>query len=230
MCLSGEELKSSIDKARAEITKKITKSDCDNIIISGEAISTLKKSELEKFKLYLENIKFEYEIICSIRSPYSFMCSDHQEVIKVNSALMEDIFVRDKFSHVVNLDAVFKNRVRYYSFHEACKWKTGITNHFLAYIGCKELPETCKEIRSNNGLNNLSTRMYSFLNKKHPNIVSGKLNPLGRGFDTVDLDSQKFLLTKEELTPLKSEIEEQNKLFFDRFGSKFCDKKNRNHR
>ncbi|TKF67360.1 hypothetical protein FCV55_16220 [Vibrio sp. F13] len=221
--LYGSELEEHINKAKKELTNLITSSECDNIILSGEAISTLKKNELVKLKKYLDSLQCNYKVLCSVRTPYSFMCSDHQEVIKINNASVENVFVREKFQHTVKLKEVFLDKIEYYSFIDSCKWHKGVTNYFLNFINCKELPDSLKEVRSNNGLNNLSTRLYSFLNVKHPNIVDGKLNPLGRGFNTIDLDDNKFLLTERELHKVRSELDNENKLFKDSFGGDYCD-------
>jgi hypothetical protein len=214
-----------IDDISSEIKQQIlltlNSQEFKNIIFSGEAISVLKKNELSKIKELFDKNNINLTVLCCVRPPYSFLCSDLQEVVKVNVATMENIVVRPKFKHVSNLIEVFGNDMVFFSFAEACKYNGGPTKYLLNKIGINT--ENINERNANKGLGNLSTRLYAYLNIFYPNIKNGVVNSKGRGSKIKNFDDKPFLLTKSEIQKIKIDLDKENKLLFDLLGDKFID-------
>jgi hypothetical protein len=72
-----------IKKKHLSILKETLSLDISSIIISGEAIGTLQEPHLEQMKSYFEQFA-TVEIVAYVRSPYSYISSAFQQILKKN--------------------------------------------------------------------------------------------------------------------------------------------------
>ena len=75
--------------------------ESDNIILSGEDISILKKDPLNKLVEKIQSYGYKIHVFALVRSPYSFCCSAIQQKIKTG-----------KYLSKISLNDIWENNVR----------------------------------------------------------------------------------------------------------------------
>jgi hypothetical protein len=174
-----------------------------HVILSGEDISALPQEALEIIRDKIILNGFKLEVYCSVRQPYSFLCSELQERIKAGISTLDNITVPKKSMNIEKLKNVFDASVAFSSFEADCE-KGNPVNVFLQRIGVNT---NGLEIVSNNeGLGNITTRLYAHLNATHPIVSNGKINEKGRKRFLNNFDEGKFLLTKDEYQSIEDEL------------------------
>tara|TARA_R110002012_G_C11597668_1_gene606964 strand:- start:179 stop:1342 length:1164 start_codon:yes stop_codon:yes gene_type:complete len=194
-----------------------------DVIISGEDISMLSEKKLFALKNYIVGKGYQLKVFCCVRRPYPFTCSELQEQIKSGNGTLENILVPRKSEYVKKLMRVFGDVVQFSNFEDDCKADIGVVATFLRRIGVRS--EDIELQNSNEGFGNQATRVLSFLNQHHPNIVNGQINPKGRGIFSKSVDNNKFLLTQTELRAIKEQLDDENESLKELLGEKFCDEK-----
>lgn len=192
-----------------------------NIILSGEDISMLPENALQNLKQTILDHGFQLVVMCSVRKPYLFTCSELQERIKSANGQLDNIEMMPKSAVIRTLKNVFADRMVFCSFEQDTQTEEGAVAAMLKRMG---LDHTEFTIYSNNsGLGNLSTRFLAHLNQNHPSIVNGQLNPQGRGFFSHSVDTEKFLLTRSEFATIEKELKQENQTFLQMLGADYCD-------
>lgn len=187
----------------------------NKLIISDEAISTLSLSHLEEIFNLFKQAGYIIHVILYVRHPYPAFCSIMQQRIKVGLDDFSDIIssLRFRSQYISNVIKVFSSdHIDIVSYENVCKDKGPVLD-FFNRIGVEN--RDVKIFNSNEGLGNLSTRLYARLNYIEPR----------RRFSTelVNLDDNKFLLTKEEYSKVEHLFIEENKLIKELLGEDFCD-------
>lgn len=193
-----------------------------NIIFSGEDISSLSELEMKNLNNFLIEHFENYEIIpiVYVRSPYSFLCSNIQEIIKQGVYVdLNSTFYSQK-NKIITIKKVFKN-IKFYCFSECCKFNNGPVNFFLEIIGLKNI----KIYNSNIGFKNKSIRDKNKKNKLEPIFINDKLNPNYDKTIKKFENDEKFFLTSNELTNIKDKLDNENLFFKENLGEEYCDKK-----
>lgn len=193
-----------------------------NVIISGEDISVLPENTLIKIKDKILKAGFLLEVYCSIRRPYSLLCSELGEMIKNGTQRLDSITFPNRLGMVVKLKKVFQSDIVFFSFEKDCETGSPVRS-FLERLG---LP--CNDIvlsTSNEGFGNLSLRALAHINIKNPIIKNGVKNPNGRSFFSAAIDDNKFLLTDSELSLVKDQLVNANEGYMELLGEDFIDKK-----
>ena len=212
-----------IDRVNAAYQKQLDKA-IDNhskILLSGEDISALSPAALETFKRYLIDRGCELRVLCGVRKPYSFTCSEIQQ--KIRGGILGDFqqaSVPQKSKRIETLKHTFEN-IEFFSFEADCRHSAGPVAALLERCGVDH--KHIKQTGQNEGLGNISTRLYADINKTHPVILGGKLNPQGRERKVTNFDENKFLLTPQELATMKDAINEENVEYCRLLGEEFTD-------
>ncbi|GHA39847.1 hypothetical protein ACFFLZ_00620 [Photobacterium aphoticum] len=192
-----------------------------NVIISGEDISVLPKYSLVKIREKIIASGFKLEVYCSVRRPYSLLCSDISEIVKSGISSIEQVTYPNRVKVVHKLKDVFEEEITFFSFEKDCNQGNPV-EVFIERLGIK-----CSDFtltKSNEGLGNLSTRALSNLNKNFPIIKDGAINPNGRCFFYTSIDNEKFLLTQQEFQRFKKDVDKENEDYGFLLGADFQDK------
>jgi len=192
------------------------------LILSGESISILPVHRLQALKDYLLSRGRDLRVLCGVRRPYSFLCSEIQQ--RIRSGIGRRIAgakVHGASARVSALKNVFPD-TEFFSFEQDCSHTGGPVTALLERIGVNAVGFDL--LAANEGLGNITTRLYAAINQKYPVIWKKKLNPRGRNERVVNLDNEKFLLFAEELDHYRSSLSTENAVFSDLLGSEFCDR------
>lgn len=182
----------------------------ENIIISGEDISILPMKALVSIRDKILSSGFNLEVYCSVRKPYSFLCSELQERIKAGVSTLNNITVPKKSACITKLKDAFGEHISFSSFEADC----AINDPIVVFIERLGINSSLLSLSSNNeGLGNITTRLYAHLNETHPIVINGKINEKGRVRFLNNFDNEKFFLTKSEYQKIEKELaEESNKI------------------
>ncbi|MEL0630692.1 hypothetical protein [Psychromonas aquatilis] len=217
------DLTTSVLKVKKIFEKQLDNSlDFEKVIFSGEHIPLLTKSELLTLKKRLLSKGHQLEVLCYVRKPYSYLCSEMQQQIKASDNTLESISVPIKSNQVFKLNEVFGD-VKYLSFEKECKHVGGPVGSFISYLDIDE--KKFKIIYKNEGVGNITSRFIAHLNKRHPVIINNKLNPKGRPRNISNFDSNKFKLTPRELSTIVETLDVENAKMGQLLGDTFMDLK-----
>lgn len=209
---------------------------CENILFSGEEISTIDKKNLERMKQFILSNAPEatIEIIVTSRSKISFINSWSQQMVKMGRPLhfSENSQITKKLysDRIGNLLEVFgKNNLTVYSFEDACAYDGGIVMYFLEkilYVD-KDISRKMKEERTNAGVSEIAFRLLNYINSREP-LLTGKKITVGRkNGDTqciTSLQGVKYKLSKYQCDFIIYEALDDNKWLCDNFGIDYNDK------
>jgi hypothetical protein len=196
-----------------------------NTLISGEGISMLSGNALGKLKEQIEAQGFTIRVLCSVRKPYAFTCSSFQQLVKggILSSFVEEK-VPTKSKRVQVLKRIF-DHVEFFSFESDCAFQGGPVAAMLDRINV-ELDEV-EYVNTNEGMGNITTRLYASINAKYPIVKKEKLSQRGRHRGKIDFDNDKFLLTRTEIEALREELDEENRSMREALGNDFTDREYR---
>ncbi|WP_147292692.1 hypothetical protein [Grimontia hollisae] len=197
----------------------ILKSQC-HVIISGEDISILPETALLHIKELILDAGFNLEVYCSIRKPYSMLCSELQQKIKSGNADLLNIKVTLRSVIVKKLLNVFGKSITFTSFESDCK-KNGPVIEFLHRIGVYS--DDVVIFTSNEGFGNISTRALAFLNIKFPIFKDGRIYGKRRKKFINSIDRSRFLLTKDEFYSVYGFIIHENSQYEKYLGTDYTD-------
>lgn len=193
----------------------------NQVILSGEAVSMLSTSSLQKLKEYFIALGFKISVICSVRRPYSFLCSSIQQNIKGGIRGFKEGLFTSRIKEIENLKLIFDD-VIFYNFEASCQSEGGPVLDFIRKVGVPT--SEIKVTSTNEGIGNKTTRLYLAINERYPIIDKGKLNPKGRVKKVINFDNDKFLLTEPELQKVLPQLKVENKRMQNLLGDEFCDK------
>ena len=195
----------------------------EKIIISGEDISGLSESSLSRFIQKILQCGYEIKATALVRSPYSAICSEMQQMIKgghhfelisLNDRVPES-FRAESFSKLKvleNLKSVLCGSINFHSFNHACMHAEGPVGFLLEkFLG--QNPSNFELHRANTSFSNLSVRIQNEFNAVNPALIDAGLNPDFRKFPAkVDRRlkfSGKFLLTKNEYKLIEGFVKDE---------------------
>lgn len=197
----------------------------DTIIISGEDISSLPREKLTLLHQYFQSFGFKVCVICFVRRPYASLCSRIQEMVKNGRGLLEDKSylknIKSQSPKIITMRDVFPD-IEFHSFDEVIKNGNDPFQYFLKTIGINKLDEF-KTITRNEGIGNLSTRLYSHLFNLYPHMIDKKMNIDRLDTPIEKYDDNPFLLTTSELEHVKPILDKENALFRTMLGEIYCD-------
>jgi len=185
----------------------------NNIILSGEDISSLTKDELIHFKCYIQKYGFNIIPIIVIRSPYSWYNSrinylirqgNFRNYINYDNNLIEKITKLKKNFNDCNIIFIPYNKQKQHSL--------GIVGIIMdsLHINYSKFKYLYK--RENIAYSNLTIRYKNEQNKTNYNKEIKIWN-----------DTNPFRLTKKELSIVMDKIKIENDYLMNEFGKEFCD-------
>lgn len=189
----------------------------NKIIFSGEDISMLPENKLEEIRDLFYSKGFSLKVYCSVRRPYSFLCSELQERVKAGFQSLDRIKVHKKSEDAKKLKRVFGENVTFFNF-ESDLSGDGVVINFMNRIGLNS--ENIKLSNQNEGIDNFQVRLLDFLNENLSNL-GGRLS-LVRALSKLQV-SEKFLLTNSELLKISDALDFENKCIRDILGENYCD-------
>jgi len=195
----------------------------NDLILSGEDIGALDHEDLYSLRSEIHSFGFNIKAIAIVRSPYSFHCSVTQESINNGNHFIDfnKKGIDRRSEYITKLLEVFENQIEFYPF-EAAKLHTNGPSGFLAEkIGTKIKHHASPTTHSNQGINNLRTRVKNVLNRKTVPLNLGH-NETIRLLNAIE-DNQPFLLTNHELEINIKEFELENQKLHKLVGPQFCD-------
>jgi hypothetical protein len=207
--------------------------DNQKVILSGEDISTLNEEELQMFKKFIYEYHFKIVPIIVVRSPYSRFCSSIQQNIKGGHYIPEKKKYQSQIQKIKKIQKVFKDeKPIFLSYKKASslhKLGTAGTIMELMGIDINKLDINSKVCNESKG--NKITRIANELNKRNPifyldELGNKKLNEKyidSRNLKSIPNDTEKYLLTEEELSSIKKDLNEDNDFYLKEFGPEYCD-------
>lgn len=213
-----------IDRVRAMFSEQLDAAVAghEHLLLSGEDISNLPPKGLEALKSYLGAAGFELRVLCTVRRPYSFMCSRIQQ--HVRAGLLGDfrsVAFPGASGRIKRLKKCFR-QVEFSSFEQDCTHPEGPVSALLERIGV-DREQIIERPRQNESPGNATTRLYAAINREYPVLKEGKLNPVGREAHLENFDDEKFLMLAEELALYRQSFEEENAKLSELLGEGFCD-------
>lgn len=220
--------KVNVDEANKKYEQQlneILQKKLKKIVISGEGISDLTKSEISKMREKISSYGYGIRVIIFVRSPFSLYNSSLQQQIKSGRSI--EIYkpprIKNKIEKIIS---VFPE-AEFHSFRDVCKHNHGPVGYFLSLIGVKNFSEI-EFIYSNESLSNQAARLISYINEKQPFWIKKTINPLRSQGDTnifKEIKGDKFKLTSNELEKFKHTLDRTNEYLLEKFGAEFCDSK-----
>ena len=178
----------------------------EDLILSGEGVGVLSFEGLEKLKIYFKG----YNIIpiCYVRNPYDFTCSMMNQSIKSGRIDSSPRRFLNKSDDALRLTHAFKE-VRFFSFDEVKKYDI-VEHYFEEVLG---LPKSELKLSDdkNVGISGKLARLLMDVNLSEPWSIAGSANDVRVDFDPelIEFSKDKFFLTEDELTGLKSRFEDE---------------------
>ena len=208
----------------------------NNIILSGEGMSTLHKDGLNKLVEKIKSFNYKVKILALVRSPYAMYCSGLQTSIKsgsysnlisLNETLPNSVDNNRalRSNTIKKLKLLFKESIQFYNFKDACNHKYGPVG-FLIDNFLKIDSSLFQYIKKNESLFNLTIRLQNEQNKINPVFLDKKLNPKHISLKHLNDNfnfSGKFLLTKKEFKKIEEIIYRENKKILKLTGINFKD-------
>ncbi len=202
--------------------KKMLRQD-KNLLLSGEGISCMTRSELEILKKDLLTHGFTIRAFGLVRSPYSFACSAIQQTIKggkyhsliglgnvFSSHITKNIenALPERCEQIELLLDVLDGSLELYTFQDALKHSNGPVSFLFHHIKPTLAAHLNNDLKnSSQSLTNIQARLINATNRSIRSKLSGKnkINKRSLGTEmiiireqTKQLSGEKFLLTKEE--------------------------------
>ena len=202
--------------------KKMLRQD-KNLLLSGEGISCMTRSELEILKKDLLTHGFTIRAFGLVRSPYSFACSAIQQTIKggkyhrliglgnvFSSRITKNIenALPERCEQIELLLDVLDGSLELYTFQDALKHSNGPVSFLFHHIKPTLAAHLNNDLKnSSQSLTNIQARLINATNRSIRSKLSGKnkINKRSLGTEmiiireqTKQLSGEKFLLTKEE--------------------------------
>lgn len=194
----------------------------ESVLLSGEDISLLSGAALRKLRDYFIEKDYAVRVLCSVRKPYSFTCSEVQQKIRGGRLRkIKRIRVPRKSSRIKVLQDTFES-IEFASFEKDLEYPGGPV---AALLDRAQVQREQIEIHMvNEGLGNATTRLYAAINSEYPVILNGKLNPDGREPEARNFDDSKFLLTRHEIAQVRDVLDIENARFQRLLGDEFTDR------
>ena len=206
-----------------------------DILISGEGISTMPKNSLIRLTSKLEEHGFLIKPFALVRAPYGYLTSALQQTIKngkhhplVGLTQTQDITSNHDFKipsslkSINSLNQVFGERMNYIPFKQATSYRGGPVLFLLKEVLQLKQADQYKLINANESKSNASTRLKNFLNQQQPHTDQGELKDLFKAISPKS-QKQKFLLTEQEFLLIEKEFKQIKREMRSKLGKAFVE-------
>ena len=199
----------------------------NDIILSGEGFSCMKRQELEILKKNLIDNGFIVKAFGLVRSPYSFACSALQQTIKngkfhsliglgdaylFHTSQNNKYYLPERSQQIERLLDIFKDDLQLYSFKQAISHADGPVSFLLSQINPSLSSRMKEEFKSSTpSLTNLQARLMNAINaltklQKKEKISKQLIEAqrLAIHKQTGQMTGEKFFLTEQEFKLVES--------------------------
>ena len=197
----------------------------NNLLISGEGLSTLKKEELERLCNKLISRGHILNPFAVIRSPYSVFCSAISARVKrgeyINFNKFKNSLKELPMKKINNLKSIFGDQIKFFPYRETLAHSKGPVGFLLEFIGIKGLKEfnfICTHI----SMNNFNVRIQNKINQYYPIDFKNSSNIKHFKFNK-KVENTKFLLTSSELSNIQDFLDRENNFLKEALDNSFCD-------
>jgi len=211
-----QNIQSTNDAYREQLNKFLNKEE--DLLISGEDISSLQEEELNRLLEYLTNSGREIVAYACIRSPYDFHCSQVQQQVK-DGVAMNTVGLCPQRHRIAKLIQVFGKSLHWIPFAEACHHPQGPVGSLLNVCGIDSSKFFISN--SNEGRSAELVRIQNLLNHQQPRIRANSLNP--KHISLLPFQGSRFLLQPEELAEITDHLNTENAALNELLGPGFCD-------
>lgn len=205
----------------------------DNILLSGEDLSRLTRSELIELQSVLIEARFSVRSIVFVRSPLDTCSTVIQQRVKggksIQRALAEPAFANGRTVKVLNKLQGAVEALEVHGFDEVCALG-GPPEFLLGLLGIP-LPEGFTSQMANTSCSMHSIRLMSWINQRVPVIGPAGVNPTRNQHDLkplLKLSGDKFALLSDEIAPFLAALKEEQAELQTKWGLSFamqnCDK------
>lgn len=168
---------SELIKSNRLILEKQIHKNFQNLIISGEGISTLNKDNLLNLKSYFSGFNFTFKVLIFVRNPIDWTVSCIQENIKHRIISLKAYQI---YTRIENMIAVFgKDNVEIHRYEDSFvePYRGDIVKYFSNVLNLKKSTKN-KQFFHNSSINEISFKLsYNFLQSP---IFTAKSNFLHR--------------------------------------------------
>ena len=206
-----------------------------DILISGEGISTMPKNSLIRLTSKLEEHGFLIKPFALVRAPYGYLTSALQQTIKNGKhhplvgltqtqdiASNHDFKIPSSLKSINSLNQVFGERMHYIPFKQATSYPGGPVLFLLKEVLQLKQADQYKLINANESKSNASTRLRNFLNLQQPHADQGELKDLFKAISPKS-QKQKFLLTEQEFLLIEQEFKQIKSEIRSKLGKAFVE-------
>jgi len=208
-----------------------------DILISGEGISTLPKRSLARLAAQLEQRGFQIQPFALVRAPYAYLTSALQQTIK-NGKYQPLVGLSDQnpdpdgcdvkppntLKAINSLNQIFGERMTYIPFQQATNAPGGPVLYLLKEVLHLQNTEQYTCLNANESKSNASTRLKNFLNQQHPHADQGQLRDLLKNV-SAPAKRQKFLLTEQEFARVENEFKKIRREMKRKLGKAFIEER-----
>ena len=226
-----------IDQANCEYQMQWDQAlDSDSsMIISGDGISLLPVSALERLVAAITSKGFAIQAMALVRSPLDYAHSIAQQLIRGGQYLevvglgdlrqpttMPRLTIPDGCREISKLLTVFGETIRFTPFYDACQHPMGPVAYLLEELcGCQSTRDYMFK-QTQESKSNLWVRYQNQLNARWPRFDRKKrLNPDYIQLPDHYMSSGKFRLTRSEILLLQSQIDSSNLNMSGLLGNQF---------
>ncbi len=225
---SPELIKERRKQCQQSLEKGFQETLCSRLLLSGEGLSKWRINEVEAFRDWLAAFAEQVKIVTFIREPFSWATSVAQQTLK--SGRLLEMSYHNPYSLKETIEGITpwfttygKEAFKALDFNEACQHPHGILGAFLEIA---ELPQSFLEVAPTNHHANTSfcagaAFLLNALNKVHPLVLDGKINPLRRSekiHHIQNLRGSKFQLPPAVLKIVKEKSKEAAQWLQETFG------------
>lgn len=213
-----EKVKKYYDQQIQRVIKNLGDS---KLLISGEGISSLNESGLNRLKKYFKD--FNVRIIIFVRDPYEAICSRLQGVISTGIPIVVSDLTPEhkKITIASKMIETFNNvfpETEFYSFDESLQIG-GPVIKFFKILEITDLDDL-NEQRNNQRISNKLARLGEYLNQFEPSGNTGFARKYFRLKD-LEFNKDKFYLKQEEASRFTDFITEEKQRIKSMTGLEF---------
>jgi Tetratricopeptide repeat len=199
---------------RYEITKALRRNRSPKMVISGEGLSSLLETEIERLKQMLSPYATAYRIIVYVRDPYEYCNSAYLQRLKSGGVLgaadrkMPRPHYRRRIERYINVFGRENIDIRVFNPRRFIGGE--LVTDFLVAIGeSAELARSLKIVRANQSMSHEAAMILSETNKAIPRYINGRANrAYAFGFHPyiVGIEGEKFTIDPSEYLKYEDEL------------------------
>lgn len=208
-----EALARSNDQLMGQFQSGFDQSKAHTLLLSAEGVGHFSPESLARLKSWLDELTDCVRVVVCLRHPRHALAGAMQQRIKTGVLLQELEQNPPHYSFerlFTRLEQLFNRAdIIAYDYAEARTSPLGITGLFLQKIGVKSGREFDSSTVVNQSVSYEAIMMLDAINRRHPMVVNGKMNPRRRAGDIqafLKIPGQKFVPGREVYERLEESV------------------------